>query len=188
MKSQLHTYLNRYTSFSKHETDAFYSYLTPKTIQKKEFLLKEGDICKNKFFIIKGLIRLFNIDKKGHENIIHFGIENWWTTSFESFITEKPSLLYMQALEETTVLSINKEQLEKAYQKLPKLERVFRITTENMLIAIERKNEFYAKMSSKERYRFFIKSLPAFAQRIPQYMIASYLDITPEYLSELRKG
>ncbi|PIA79442.1 hypothetical protein BFR04_00920 [Gaetbulibacter sp. 4G1] len=188
MKTQLQNYLNRYASFSSEEIDRFYNYLTPRTFQKKEFLLKEGDICKNKFFIIDGLIRLFNIDNKGHENIIHFGIENWWTTSFESFITEKPSLLYMQALEKTTVLSINKENLEKAYQNIPKLERVFRITTENMLIAIERKNEFYTKMSSKERYDFFIKKLPSFAQRIPQYMIASYLDITPEYLSELRKG
>lgn len=188
MKSQLHNYLNRYASFSNKDINAFYGYLTTKTYEKKEFLLKEGDVCKYKFFIIKGLIRIFNIDDKGHENIIHFGIENWWTTNFESFITEKPSLVYIQALEETTVLAIHKDNLEKAYRSIPKLERVFRITTENMLIAIKRKNEFYIKMSSKERYDFFIKTLPSFSQRIPQYMIASYLDITPEYLSELRKS
>lgn len=188
MKTQIHSYLNRYTPFSNEEVDAFFNFLVPKTFQKKEFLLNEGDICRNKFFIVKGLIRIFNIDNKGRENIIHFGIENWWTTNLESFITEKPSLVYIQALEETTVLSIHRENLEKAYFNIPKLERVFRITTENMLIAIERKNEFYTKMNSKDRYDFFIKQLPIFSQRIPQYMIASYLDITPEYLSELRKN
>ncbi len=187
MKNQVHSYLNRYASFSNEETNAFFSYLSPKTFLKKDFLLKEGDVCKHKFFILDGLVRLFNIDSKGHENIIHFGIEHWWTTNWESFITEKPSLVYIQALEDTTVLTLSKENLEKAYVNIPKLERVFRITTENMLIAIERKNEFYIKMSSKERYEFFVKELPSFVQRVPQYMIASYLDITPEYLSELRK-
>ena len=188
MKTQIQNYLNRYTAFLDEEVNTFYNHLSSKTFQKKEFLLKEGDVCKHKYFLIKGLVRVFNIDNKGHENIIHFGIENWWVTSLESFITEKPSLVYIQALEETTVLTINKTDLEKTYSSIPKLERVFRITTENMLIAIERKNEFYIKMSSKERYDFFIKTLPSFAQRVPQYMIASYLDITPEYLSELRKN
>ncbi|OEK07564.1 hypothetical protein A8C32_17355 [Flavivirga aquatica] len=106
----------------------------------------------------------------------------------ESFILEKPSHLFIQALEDTTVLLITKENLELAYVNIPKLERVFRIITENMLIAIERKNEYYIKMGSKERYTSFISELKTFSQRVPQYMIASYLQITPEYLSELRKN
>ena len=188
MKKQLHTYLNRYVFFSEEDINVFYNYLTPQTFQKKEFILKEGEICKTKFFITKGLTRTFKIDDKGNENIIHFGIENWWMTNMESFITEQPSLLYTQALEETTVLTISKVNLEKAYAAIPKLERLFRIITEKMFIAIERKNEHYIKMNSKERYRVFINELKAFSQRVPQYMIASYLDITPEYLSELRKN
>ncbi|MEP5340476.1 MAG: Crp/Fnr family transcriptional regulator [Algibacter sp.] len=188
MKKQIHTYLNRYVQFSDEDIAFFYTYLTPQTFQKKDFLLKEGEVCKFKFFISKGLIRTFNIDEKGHENIIHFGIENWWMTNMESFILEKPSLLYIQALEDTTVLTITKTNLEKAYVALPKLERVFRIITEKMFIAIERKNEHYIKMSSKDRYYSFVEELKNFSQRVPQYMIASYLDITPEYLSELRKA
>lgn len=188
MKKQLHAYLNRYVTFSEEDINLFYTYLTPQTFQKKEFILKEGDVCKIKFFITEGLIRTFNIDAKGNENIIHFGIENWWMTNMESFITEKPSLLYIQALEETTVLTISKANLEKAYAAIPKLERLFRIITEKMVIAIERKNDHYLKMNSKERYYGFVKELKAFSQRVPQYMIASYLDITPEYLSDLRKN
>ncbi len=188
MKKQLHTYLNRYVSFSEEEINLFYSYLTVQTFQKKEFLLKEGEVCKVKFFIIKGLIRIFKIDDKGHESIIHFGIENWWMTNMQSFVNEEPSLVYVQALEETTILTISKVNLEKAYAAIPKLERAFRIIIEKMFIAIERKNEHYSKMTSKERYLGFIDELKAFSQRVPQYMIASYLDITPEYLSELRKN
>lgn len=188
MKKQLHTYLNRYVSFSEEEIDLFYNYLTLQTFQKKEFILKEGDVCKIKFFITKGLTRTFKVDDKGNENVIHFGIENWWVTNMVSFITEQPSLLYIQALEETTILTISKVNLEKAYAAIPKLERMFRIITEKMFIAIERKNEHYIKMTSKERYQVFINELKVFSQRVPQYMIASYLDITPEYLSELRKN
>ncbi|NMH86272.1 Crp/Fnr family transcriptional regulator [Flavivirga algicola] len=187
MKEQLHAYLNRYVPFSEEEMNLFYSYLTLQTFQKKEFLLKEGEVCKTRFFIIEGLIRVFKIDERGNENIIHFGIENWWMTNLESFINEQASLLYIQALEETTILAINKVNLEKAYAAIPKLERVFRIITEKMFIAIERKNEHYVKMNSKKRYDIFINELKTFSQRVPQYMIASYLDITPEYLSELRK-
>ncbi len=188
MKEQLHLYLNRYVPFSEEEINSFYSYLTIQTFQKKEFILKEGEVCKIKFFITKGLIRTFKINDKGNENIIHFGIENWWMTNMESFINQQPSLLYIQALEDTTMLTISKANLEKAYTAIPKLERVFRIITEKMFIAIERKNEHYVKMNSKERYHVFINELKAFSQRVPQYMIASYLDITPEYLSELKKN
>ncbi len=188
MKQQLHNYLNRYVTFSEEEVNLFYNYLTPKTFQKKEYLLKEGDLCKDKFFITEGLVRIYKIDLKGKEKIAHFGIENWWTTNMESYILEQPSQLYIQALENTSVLSISKTNLEKAFKKLPKLERMFRIITENMFVAIERKNELYMKFSGKDRYQNLVDRIPDFAQRVPQYMIASYLDITPEYLSEIRKN
>lgn len=188
MKQQLSNYLNRYVSFSEDELDLFYSFLTPKTFRKKEYLLKEGESCKDKFFITEGLVRIYKIDPKGNEKIAHFGIENWWMTNMESFILEQPSLLYIQALEFTTVLTISKSKLEMAFEKIPKLERLFRIITENMFVAIERKNELYMKFSSKERYHNLVDHIPGFAQRVPQYMIASYLDITPEYLSEIRKN
>ncbi len=187
MKEQLHTYLNRYSTFSTEEMDRFYTFLTVKTFKKKEFILKEGSVCNFKCFIIKGLIRSFSIDEKGNENIRHFGIENWWFTDMESLTLKQPSLLHIQALEDTTLLFITRDDLERAYLEIPKLERIFRIITENMLIAIERKHEFYNKLIGKMRYDVFSSQLKAFSQRVPQYMIASYLGITPEYLSELRK-
>ncbi len=188
MKEQIKIYFNRYVSFTDAEIDMIYAKLSTKTFQKKEFLLKENMVCRHNYFIIKGAVRSFYIDEKGHEKITLFAIDNWWVTNLESFIKETPSTLYIQAIEETTVLYLSKETLETLYAAHPKLERFFRRITENMLIANLRKSDFFLQMRSKERYTIFAEQLPNFIQRVPQYMIASYLEITPEYLSELKKA
>jgi CRP-like cAMP-binding protein len=187
MKEQIKTYFSRYVNFSNSEIDEFYSKLVSQTFQKRDYILREGQICKSNYFIINGLVRSFYIDDKGNEKITQFALENWWVTNMESFINETPSFSTIQAIEKTEVLIISKEKLEKLYISIPKLERLFRIITENMLIAIQRKNDIYFQMKSKDRYTSLINHFPNFIQRVPQYMIASYLEITPEYLSELRK-
>lgn len=187
MKEQIKKYFNRYVEFKDTEIDEIYSKLIPKTFQKKDYILREGQVCKKNYFIINGLVRSFYIDNKGNEKITQFALENWWVTNMESFINQTPSLSFIQALEKTQILMLNKEDLENLYISIPKLERLFRIITENMLIAIQRRNDIYLQMKSKDRYDDLIKHFPNFSQRIPQYMIASYLEITPEYLSELRK-
>ena len=188
MKEQIKNYLNRYVAFEDAEIDDFYANLKPKTFRKKEYLLKQDQICKSNFFISEGLVRSFYIDEKGNEKIIQFAIENWWVTNVESFIQDMPSAINIQAIEDTTALVLYKNDLDQLYKSIPKLERLFRMITENTLIAVQRNNNFFSKKSSKERYFNFVNSFPGFAQRVPQYMIASFLDITPEYLSELRKN
>jgi CRP-like cAMP-binding protein len=136
---------------------------------------------------LKGVVRSFFIDSKGNEKITQFAIDNWWVTNMESFIKETPSTQFLQAVEATTTLSISKKALEALYIESPKFERLFRIITENMLIANLRKNDVFLQKTSKNRYADFVSRLPDFVQRVPQYMIASYLEITPEYLSELRR-
>ena len=187
MKEQIKKYFNRYVTFNETEIDLFYSKLKSKTFHKKEFLLKEHSVCKYNYFILKGVTRSFYNDIKGNEKITQFAIDNWWVTNMESFIKETPSTQYIQAIEETTVLYLSKENLEELYIEHPKIERLFRIITENMLIANLRKNDVFLQMKSKDRYTDFVNKLPDFIQRVPQYMIASYLEITPEYLSELRR-
>jgi CRP-like cAMP-binding protein len=188
MKDQIKTYFNRYVEFSDSEIDEFFSKLTRKLFQKKDYILQEGKICTSRYFIISGLVRSFYIDNKGNEKITQFAIENWWVTNMESFIKKTPSAISIQALEKTEILIIDKEELERLFFSIPKLEKLFRIITENMLIATQRKNDIYLQMKSKNRYDDLVKHFPDFIQRVPQYMIASYLEITPEYLSELRKG
>ncbi len=187
MKHQISNYLNRYVNFDDDEIDHFYENLTEKHYKKKEYLLRHGKICKYYYFIVEGLVRTFYIDNHGKERITQFAIENWWVTDMESFKKEQPSVNNIQALENTVALSVHKDQLEKLYAEIPKLERFFRVITENMLIAIQKRNEYYLKMNSKDLYESLLNSLPEFTQRVPQYMLASYLEITPEYLSELRR-
>lgn len=187
IKAQLKDYFDRYVTFSDHEFDQIYAKLSFKTLSKKDYLLKEGQVCTYKYFILNGLVRLFYNDHKGNEKITQFAIENWWVSSMESFVKGTPSTLSIQALETSQILYIDKKTLEELYLTTPKLERLFRIITENMLIAIQRRHDIYLQLRSKDRYDGFIKLFPNFIQRVPQYMIASYLDITPEYLSELRK-
>lgn len=188
IKKQLQRYFGRYVHFTEDEFECIFEKLQVKTFAKKEFLLEKGQICRYKYFISKGLIRSFYIDEKGTEKITQFAIDNWWLTNMESFVREQPSTVYLQALEESIVYYIQKSELEYLYSKIPKLERLFRIITENMLIAQQRKSDIYLQMKSKDRYEDMVKHLPDFVQRIPQYMLASYLEITPEYLSELRKN
>ncbi|ETN95404.1 cAMP-binding domain of CRP or a regulatory subunit of cAMP-dependent protein kinases [Zhouia amylolytica] len=187
MKDQLHNYLNRYVIFSEEEMNILFKLFEYRTFPKKEHLLVQDELCKYQFFITEGLVRSYYIDEKGDERITQFAIENWWVTNLDSYKNLSPSALFIQAIEKTTVLRISKENLELAFESIPKLERAFRIITENMLVAIQKRYEFYQKKSSKERYQQMIAALPDFSQRVPQYMIASYLEISPEYLSSLRK-
>lgn len=187
MKEQLRKYFIRYSNFNKLEIDKIYNKCSIQTYKKKDFLLIQNNICKYNFFILKGLVRQFRIEDNGNENISLFGIENWWVSNLDSFINKTPSINSIQAIEETTVLQIKIEELECLYLEVPKLEQAFRKIYTNMLIAMQRKSDIYMKKNSRDRYYYMIKQIPNFSQRVPQYMIASYLDITPEYLSEIRK-
>ena len=183
----LKQYINRYIDCSDEEFDIVCSYLKPQSYSKKEYILSEGQLCKHYYFILDGLVRFFYIDEKAHEVITQFAIEHWWFTNYESFIMQSPSRVYIQAIEPTSVVMIAKHQFDELLTKLPKLERFFRLITENMLIATQKKYEYYLKMESKEKYEQIIKHIPQLIQRVPQYMIASYLEISPEYLSQIRK-
>ena len=187
MKEQFKKYCNKYVAFSDIEIDEIYTQFTCKTVNKNEFILKEGQTCQSHFFVTKGLLRSFYIDPKGKEKITQFALENWWITNMESFTKETPSRSYIQAIDNTEILLINKNNLEKLYISHPKLERLFRLVTEELLINVQRRHDFYLEIKSKSKYDSFAKFFPNFMQRVPQYMIASYLKITPEYLSELRK-
>jgi CRP-like cAMP-binding protein len=188
MSQRLKNHLRKYVTFSDSELEDILSHFRLVSYAKKDLLLQEGHVCTQKFFIVEGLVRSYHLDSKGNEKINQFAIENWWITNVESFVTGTPSSSSIEAIEPTLVLSIDKNTIESLYIKFPKLERYFRIITENMLIAIQRRYEVFLQLKSKARYLNFMNQLPEFSQRVPQYMIASYLEITPEYLSELRKA
>ncbi|WP_431164866.1 Crp/Fnr family transcriptional regulator [Tenacibaculum halocynthiae] len=186
MNSNLVEYIKRYISISDSEIELFQSHLKIKRVKKKGFLLNEGQVCKSRYFITKGCLRLFYIDTKGNEQIIHFGIDNWWITDYESLINKVPSKLYIQAIEDTEVLELTINDFNNLCNVLPKTERLFRIIMEKTYIAIQKRIEFIYSLSGEENFNKFVTENPKFTQRVPQYMIASYLGMSPEFVSKIK--
>ncbi len=186
MNPNLIDYIRRYIEISEVEIDIFQTYLKPVKLNKKAYLLKTNKICKARYFIIAGCLRLYYIDLKGNEQILHFGIDNWWITDYESLINQTPSKLYIQATENTELLELDQESFEELCIKLPKIERLFRIIMEKTYIASQKRITYMFSLSGEEMYYKFVTENPEFAQRVPQYMIASMLGMTPEFISKIR--
>lgn len=179
--------ISRHIHLDEKEAGYFISLLTEKTIKRKDFLLKEGEICSHENFINSGCLRTYSIDNKGVEHIVMFAIEGWWTSDMYSFLTQTPAAFNIDALEDTEVLQISKTSLEKLYLNVPKFERFFRILLQNAFIAHQQRINQSLAFTAEERYLHFINKFPHLEQRLPQKQVASYLGITPEFLSMLRK-
>ncbi len=149
--------------------------------------MEEGEICKFEGFVIKGLFRVYHIDKNGFENILYFAIENWWITDIDSFTNNKPSQLYIEALEDSEVLLISKKNKEFAYANLPQIEKLFRIMTQKTHVALQRRMIDNLSKTADRRYLDFIEKYPQLLQRLTNLQIAAYLGISHEFLSKIRK-
>jgi CRP-like cAMP-binding protein len=169
------------------ETDFFISLLQHKKLKRKDYLLKEGDICKTENFIVKGCLRTYTIDDKGFEHIVMFGIEDWWVGDLYSFLTHTPATYFIDALEDAEILQIEKENLEKLYEKVPKFERFFRLIIQNAFIAQQYRINQNLSFTAEQKYLDFIKRYPELEQRISQKHVSAYLGITPVFLSMLRR-
>jgi CRP-like cAMP-binding protein len=162
-------------------------FFKPVFAKKKENLLEADRLCSSLFFVVKGCLRLFFIDEKGVQHTTQFAIENWWLTDFLAFHNQKVTGFYIQAVEPTEALVINLAQYEQLLEHLPALERYFRIIYQRGYGASQMRMKYNHDMSREELYKSFASQYPGFIQRIPQYLLASFLGFTPEYLSELRK-
>ncbi|GLR19582.1 Crp/Fnr family transcriptional regulator [Portibacter lacus] len=178
--------LNHIT-LSKKEIDSFCNLFDQKEVQKKHFLLREGQICKFEGFVTKGLFRVYNIDNNGFEQVLYFAQENWWITDIDSFTNETPSQLYIQALEESEVLLISKKDKELAYDNIPKIEKLFRVMTQKTHISLQRRMIDNLSKTADQRYIDFIEKYPNLFQRLTNVQIAAYLGISHEFLSKIRR-
>lgn len=158
----------------------------PKKLRKKQYLLQEGDICKYTAFVEKGMLRTFTVDEKGNEPILQFSMEGWWVADLYSFFTQEPSPYNIEALEDCELLLITQPAWEILLEKIPSLERYFRILVQNNLIATQRRLMGAISETAEEKYTKLINNFPGCIQRVPQHMIASYLGITRETLSRIR--
>ena len=179
--------VSRHVSLNPDEIDFFTSLLQPKSLRAGDFLLREGDVCRYETFVTKGCLKTYYLDKDGVEHIIDFSIEEWWADDLYSFFTQTASKSNIRAIENTEVLQISKTNLETLYQKIPKFERFFRVLFQNAYITQREQINLTLSTSAEERYMHFLKKKPYAERRFSQKDIASYLGITPQFLSGLKK-
>lgn len=187
MNDNLIKHIRKHIDLSDSETMILSKYVEQSSYKRKEFILQENNDCKNLFFVEKGCLRMYFVNEKAVEQIVQFALDSWWISDLKSFINNTPSDYYIQTIENSIITSINSEQLEQLLTEIPKLERYFRIIMQQELAAAQFKSKLMYEMSKEDLYNHFVTSFPEFIQRVPQYMIASYLGLTPEYVSGLRK-
>ena len=186
MFEYLSSHFQKHISLSPEELSITQELFRYKKYRKHQFILQEGETCRFETFIIKGCTRIYEIDDKGQEHILQFGLENWWVGDLFSFLSGSVSRLNIDCLDDTEVFNISRNDLEELYQKVPRLERYFRILVQNAYMAAM--NRIYSNLSKPalERYREFITRYPDIEQRVPNHQIASFLGITPQSLSRVR--
>lgn len=156
-------------------------------IRRRQYILQEGDVCKFNSFVVEGCFRMYFVDKNGKEHNLQFAVENWWIGDIGSFHSEEPSKLNIEAIENSVILQIKKEDQLKLFVDFPKFNRIFRVFTENALISFQKRVLQNISSTAEERYIDFIAMYPNLFNRISNVQIASFLGVTPEFLSTIRK-
>jgi len=186
MHSPLITHIRKFVSLTDEEATLLSSKLTQLKLRKKAFVLTPGKRCTANYFVVKGCMRLYFITDKDVEQITQFGIEDWWITDYDSLDRQQPSHFYIQAVEDCEVMVLDQKVQEELFKQIPVLERYFRLILQKAYTAAQRRMEYIFTMTEEERYRSFSTRFPAFNQRVPQYMVASYLGVTPQFISRVR--
>jgi CRP-like cAMP-binding protein len=187
MSETLRKHITRFVELSEGEYEAAFQFFERLELKKKQNLLSEGKICTANYFVEQGLLRMFFVDDNGTEQTIQFAMEEWWIADYTSFQTQNPSEFYIQAVETTTILAISYKAQEGLLLQHPKIERYFRLLHQRAHAAAQFRVRHLYNNSKEEHYRMFASRYPQFAARVPQYLLASFLGLTPEYLSEIKK-
>ena len=183
----LRTHIEKRVKLADEEFFTCTKFFVPKKLRKKQFLLNEGEVCKNIGFVNFGCLREYTIDNKGTEHIIQFAIEDWWVSDLHSFLSGKPATENIDALEDSEVLLLEKSARDELLNSCPKMEKFFRILIEANHVATHQRITDSLSTTAEERYLKFINTYPKLFELIPQNQIASYLGITPQSLSRIRK-
>jgi len=179
-------YFKNYLPLDKDEINLLSSRVTQRQIKRKQMILQEGFICKHYTFVEKGCFKMYGIDEKGYEHNIRFAAENDWITDLGSFYSEKPSRLFIEAIEPSLILQIEKPDLLFLFVNINKFDRNFRVILEEKFIELQNRLLQNFSLSAHQRYLDFLEQYPKLAVRLPNTQIASYLGITPEFLSKIR--
>jgi len=179
-------YITKFISLTDEEESILISRLNFRKYLKGQYIVQHGDVCRFSSFLTSGCTKTFYIDHDGQEHIMMFSIKDWWSSDLGSFISQLPANYNVQCIEPTEAIQISYENQQKLYDEIPKLDRLFRKILERALVASQNRLVRNLSLTAKERYLFFKEQYTSFEQRIPQYMIASYLGITKEFLSKIK--
>lgn len=169
------------------EENLICSYLEIKHLKKKEFILQPGEHSNHMRFIADGSMRVYNLDENSQEHTLMLGIENWWINDLYSYLSGSASKMYIQAVEKTTLVQIHRIKLEELFLEVPQISNFFRIKMQNAYVVLQERTMENLSLDSYQKYDKFRKEYRNMEQRFPQYIIASYLGMAPEFLSYLRK-
>lgn len=164
------------------------AFFKPKKLKKKQFLVVEGNICKYMAFVSKGLLKTYNVDDKGNEHINQFSPEGWWTSDMNSFFRGEMAFYNIDAMEDSEILLITNDELEELMLQVPVMDRYFRLLFQNSLITKEKRLTSSQTHTAEEKYRYILQDYPDLINRVPQNLLASYLGLSPETISRLKKN
>lgn len=168
------------------EKEQISSFFRVRKLRKRQFLLQEGDVCKDFAFVSQGLLKSYVLDEKGNENINLFGWEGWWIADFQSFLFQTPATLAIEAIEDCELLLLSRVNYDQMLEEVPAMERYFRLVYERSLATKDQRLVTAQTYSAEEKYNHLIQTYPELIQRIPQSLLASFLGLTPETFSRIK--
>jgi CRP/FNR family transcriptional regulator, anaerobic regulatory protein len=180
------SYFDKLIPLSKDERVLVGEKFHSRLFRKRQYVLQEGNVCTQFNFVVRGCLRSYKIDEKGATYILQFATENNWINDLGSFHGEKPSALNIDALEDTVVLQISRDDLVSLYLQAPKFDRIFRVLVENAFIRLQERLLQNISSTAEERYQSFLDLYPQLSNRLSQVQIAAFLGVTPEFLSRIR--
>lgn len=187
MSDLLYKNITRYIPLSNEEFGRFSEPFELRRYNKKEIVLKEGEYCLFEGFVLNGCFKVYYLNENGTEQTLYFAVEGWWITDIDSLINNVPSTLNIETLEDSEVLMISKKDKEHLYETMPQIEKLFRIMNQQSSVALQRRILSLTGKTADKRYSEFLEKYPGLEQRVTQQQVASYLGITHEFLSKIRK-
>jgi len=178
--------IQKYFTLSEEEKETSLGLTHLKKLRKKELLLQEGEVSKCSAFVLSGCLRSYFVDTNGFEHILQFAIEDWWITDMMSITTQTAANLNIDAIQDSELLILTRENQLELFEKCPKMEKYFRIITEKGMANIQTRLLENMSLPAVQRYKNLTKKYPKIVEKVPQKLIASFLGITPEFLSKLR--
>lgn len=185
---QLVAHIMKRINLTLKEQEHLCSLLVIRKLLPRQYLVQQGDVCNYESFVCKGFLRSFYIDDNGEDHTLHFAMEDWWITDSTSFIMRVPATRNIIALENSLIVQISKSCLDQLYTDIPAFEKFWRLLNQNACMAQDQRILNAISMTGAERYHALIEKYPTLEQRMPQKYIASYLGITPVFLSQIRKS